>query len=180
MKSSGTWPSQERTNPPSSEWVAATALVPATAGICFRLGFSAALFDSAIHDAQSLRNHSVGRRCSSAGAGPRLAAVIRTKMSYGPALAYSTRRIHRLRPAQKRHLCPVLGAHDKPKYGGNAQSDQKLPPRWASDIKLSSYGPIRIFQKHKFRVRSSSNSESSPEFAEQAGLIRFLPGNFHI
>jgi hypothetical protein len=37
------------------------------ASICLRFGFSAALLDSAIHDAQSLRNHSVG---SSAGSGP--------------------------------------------------------------------------------------------------------------
>src|SRR5208282_1975217 len=74
VKSSGTSPSQERTNSPSSEWVAATALVPAAAAICLRFGFSAARLDSAIHDAQSFRNQSVGRRCSSAESGPRLAA----------------------------------------------------------------------------------------------------------
>jgi len=50
-----------------------------------------ALLDSAIHDAQSFRNHSVGRRCSSAASGPRLAAVIFTRMSSGPALAHSTK-----------------------------------------------------------------------------------------
>ena len=39
---------------------------------------------------QVLRNQSVGSRCSTAGSGPRLAAVIAISMSFGPALAYST------------------------------------------------------------------------------------------
>src|SRR5512134_2349338 len=78
VKSSGTSPSQARMNSPSRECVAATALVPAVALICLRFGFLAALLDLAIHDAQSLRNQSVGRRCSSAVSGPRLAAAIFT------------------------------------------------------------------------------------------------------
>jgi hypothetical protein len=41
---------------------AATALVPAAVAICLRFGFSAALLDSAIHDAQLFRNHSVKLR----------------------------------------------------------------------------------------------------------------------
>ena len=41
------------------------------------------------HD-QSFLNHSVGRRCSGAGARPRLIAVMRTRTSSGPAFAYST------------------------------------------------------------------------------------------
>ena len=40
--------------------------------------------------AQSLRNQRVGRRWISAGSGPRLCAVIRTRISSGPSLAYST------------------------------------------------------------------------------------------
>src|SRR6266576_794372 len=63
----------------------------AAASICFRIGFSAALLDSAIHADQSLRNHSVGKRCSPAAFGPRLTAVILTRMSSGPSLAYSTK-----------------------------------------------------------------------------------------
>jgi len=51
--------------------VAATALVPTAASICLRFGFPGALLDSAIHDAQSFRNQSVGSRCSSAASGPR-------------------------------------------------------------------------------------------------------------
>src|SRR5262249_8649086 len=39
---------------------------------------------------QVLRNHTVGRRCNSAGSGPRLYAVTRISVSRGPALAYST------------------------------------------------------------------------------------------
>ena len=38
----------------------------------------------------SLRNHSVGRTCSSAASGPRLWTVIWIRMSSGDALAYST------------------------------------------------------------------------------------------
>jgi hypothetical protein len=41
---------------------ATTALVPAAVAICLRFGFSAALLDSAIHDAQLFRNHSVKLR----------------------------------------------------------------------------------------------------------------------
>ena len=37
-----------------------------------------------------LRNHSVGSRCSGARSGPRLVAVMRTRMSSAEALAYST------------------------------------------------------------------------------------------
>jgi len=54
-------------------------------------GFSGDRLDSEIHAAQSFRNQSVGSRCSSAASGPRLAAVIRTRMSSGAALAYSTK-----------------------------------------------------------------------------------------
>jgi hypothetical protein len=42
------------------------------------------------HD-QVFRNQSVRRTCNGAGAGPRLCAVIRTRMSSGAAFAYSTK-----------------------------------------------------------------------------------------
>ncbi len=70
-------------------WTA--ALVSGAALICLRLGFSSARLDGAIHGAQSLRNQSVGSRCSSAASGPRLVAVIRIRRSCGPSLAYSTK-----------------------------------------------------------------------------------------
>ena len=69
----------------------ARALVPAAALTCLRFGFSGDRLDPAIQDAQSLRNQSVGSRCSSAASGPRLNAVILTRMSSGLALAYSTK-----------------------------------------------------------------------------------------
>ena len=73
-------------NAPSRGCAAATAVAPAGASICLMCGFSGALFDSAIHCDQSLRNHSVGRRCRSAASGPRLTAVMRTRMSSAAAL----------------------------------------------------------------------------------------------
>ena len=47
--------------------------------ISLSVGFSAALFESAIHFDQSFRNHNVGRRCSFDVSGPRLIAVILIK-----------------------------------------------------------------------------------------------------
>jgi hypothetical protein len=91
VKSNGTSPSQERTNSPSRGCDAATALEPNGGSICRTLGFTAARFDGPIHADQSFRNHSVGKRCSSAASGPRLAVVILTRMSSALPLAYSTK-----------------------------------------------------------------------------------------
>jgi len=46
------------------------------------------LLASPLHD-QSFLNHSVGSRCSAAGYPERLVALIRIRMSVGPAFAYS-------------------------------------------------------------------------------------------
>ena len=88
VKSSGTSPSQWSVYSPSRGWAAETALVPARAVTCASLGFTAW---PAIQDDQSLRNQSVGRRWSSAASGPRFTAVIFTRMSSAPPLAYSTK-----------------------------------------------------------------------------------------
>src|SRR4051812_42144623 len=54
--------------------------------ICAMLG----RVEFSLHD-QVLRYHSVGRTCRTAETSPRLQSVIWTRMSSGPALAYSTK-----------------------------------------------------------------------------------------
>ena len=88
VKSSGTSPSQWSVYSPSMGCAAATELAPAGPSICASFGFFPGF---AIQDDQSFRNHSVGRRCSSAASGPRFTAVIFTRMSSVPPLAYSTK-----------------------------------------------------------------------------------------
>ena len=59
-ESSGTSLSHERMNSPSNGCVAAPTCLAGCPGICLRFGFLGVRLDSAIHDAQLLRNHIVG------------------------------------------------------------------------------------------------------------------------
>src|SRR6187549_1410010 len=78
VKSRGTSPSQYKWYVPRVGCIATIARVPGGSSIRLSTGFSLGLTSQ---DAQVLRNHKLGSRCSSADSGPRLAAVICTRIS---------------------------------------------------------------------------------------------------
>src|SRR6476646_8907975 len=86
VKRRGTSPSHQRYRVPRSECDALMTVIPFGSVPCSRLG----LWAPSDQD-QVLRNHRVGRTCSSAASSPRLQTDILMSTSSGDSLAYSTK-----------------------------------------------------------------------------------------